>query len=593
MRNPLHLASLFVGIVALMCLYAFYPESLLSATLATLPLAGWIRGLRGGQGQDETSVDYSKINAALDRALHDSQAQLDTTDETAKYLFSLNVKAFKSVGSLSTLLTRASREETVEGALKSFLVGACDIANAQYGALSVFDAHGGLEHFLTHGMTAQQEAGIAHRPVGKGLLRQIQVEKKVLRLENMRAHPASGGFPAGHPSMTSLLASPILYGDQSLGNLYLTERRDGKPFDAADEVLIETASRVVALLINEKKVSKRVKESEAYLTEETSRLLNILQQVSSGNFQVQATGSDRGDSISKLRNSLNETTERLRKAFGEVLMLAKEVSRGIDRITQSSEVIATGTYENSVQAEDVARSVREMAASIAENAKSAVETSEFVTQSGKAATQGRAVVMDMLKHMEVAKSAVTEAMEGMSHLRQSSERIHEVVDLINSIAEQTNLLALNATIEAARAGEHGRGFAVVADEVRTLAERTRAATSEIANNVVQLQKRVSKADSSMKDGATSVETAVRGGKSAENELNRISQNAEAVQDRVSIIAAATEEQAATSETMTRNVNSIAEVSQDTAKTLTGIASEAEAINKRTQRLVSLTEEFKI
>ena len=165
----------------------------------------------------------------------------------------------------------------------------------------------------------------------------------------------------------------------------------------------------------------------------------------------------------------------------------------------------------------------------------------------------------LLPGMNKIAEVVTEAASTVQELGNSSEKIGEIVQVIDDIADQTNLLALNAAIEAARAGEQGRGFAVVADEVRKLAERTTKATKEIASMIKQIQKETIGAVQSMEKGTVEVSKGKELVEKAGVSLNQIISSSQEVVDNVSQVAAASEEQSATSEQISKNIEAISSV----------------------------------
>ncbi|MCL6097096.1 MAG: methyl-accepting chemotaxis protein, partial [Bacteroidetes bacterium] len=175
----------------------------------------------------------------------------------------------------------------------------------------------------------------------------------------------------------------------------------------------------------------------------------------------------------------------------------------------------------------------------------------------------------------------------------SSNEIGEIVQVIDDIADQTNLLALNAAIEAARAGEQGRGFAVVADEVRKLAERTTKATKEIATMIRQIQKDTEGAVVSMNEGTTEVEKGKVLADKAGHALKQIISGAEEVVDISTQVAAASEEQSSAAEQISRNIESISSVTNQSASGVQQIARAAEDLNRMTVNLQDLIARFKL
>jgi len=195
--------------------------------------------------------------------------------------------------------------------------------------------------------------------------------------------------------------------------------------------------------------------------------------------------------------------------------------------------------------------------------------------------------------MNTIADVVRKSAETVKELGQSSDQIGEIAQVIDDIADQTNLLALNAAIEAARAGEQGRGFAVVADEVRKLAERTTKATKEIAEMIKKIQKDTSGAVASMNRGEEEVEKGKQSALKAGDSLKEIIKGAESVVDLVNQVAAASEEQSSTAEEISKNIESINNVTNESAGGIQQIAHASEDLNRLTLNLQDLISNFKI
>jgi len=189
-------------------------------------------------------------------------------------------------------------------------------------------------------------------------------------------------------------------------------------------------------------------------------------------------------------------------------------------------------------------------------------------------------------------SEVENAADVIDKLRQDSENIGTVLDVIKGIAEQTNLLALNAAIEAARAGEQGRGFAVVADEVRTLASRTQESTQEIQEMIERLQSRSSDAVNVMEQGRSRAEKTVDQAAMAGDSLDAITNSVASINEMNTLIAAASEEQSSVSEEINRNVVNINSLADDSVQGAQQTTSESEALAALAQRLQDLVSQFK-
>ena len=195
--------------------------------------------------------------------------------------------------------------------------------------------------------------------------------------------------------------------------------------------------------------------------------------------------------------------------------------------------------------------------------------------------------------MQRIEEVVNKSANTVQQLGKSSEQIGEIIQVIDDIADQTNLLALNAAIEAARAGEQGRGFAVVADEVRKLAERTTKATKEIADMIKRIQKDTLDAVKSMEEGTAEVENGKLLANKAGDSLQEIVRVSKQVGDLVNQVAAASEEQSSSAEVISKNIEAISAVTQESAGGTQQIAHAAEDLNRLTLNLENLIAKFKI
>jgi methyl-accepting chemotaxis protein len=255
--------------------------------------------------------------------------------------------------------------------------------------------------------------------------------------------------------------------------------------------------------------------------------------------------------------------------------------------------MAAGAQEQSSQTNEVAGAVEQMTKTILETTKNASIAAESAKNAGAIAKDGGKVVIETIKGMNRIAQVVSKSAETVQALGKSSDQIGEIVQVIDDIADQTNLLALNAAIEAARAGEQGRGFAVVADEVRKLAERTTKATKEIATMIKQIQKDTSGAVASMEEGTKEVELGKKLADKAGESLEQIIKGADQVVDVITQVAAASEEQANAAEQISKNVEGISNITNESAAGVQQIARAAEDLSRLTINLQEQISKFKL
>ncbi|NJK32847.1 MAG: methyl-accepting chemotaxis protein, partial [Deltaproteobacteria bacterium] len=299
------------------------------------------------------------------------------------------------------------------------------------------------------------------------------------------------------------------------------------------------------------------------------------------------------DELGRLAHYFNIFVEKIHDTISHVLGSANEVAAASTQIASTTDEMLRGLGEQTAQVTQISSAIEEMAASVTEVAQQSAEASGQARQSGERAKKGGEVVEQTVGNMREIDSSVSASAEAVRSLGSRGEQIGEIVQVINDIADQTNLLALNAAIEAARAGEHGRGFAVVADEVRKLAERTTKATEEIAQSIGAIQNETSEAVERMEAGAAQVRQGVERAELAGRSLQRNRASADQVARMIHSIAAASEEQSAASEQISRSVESVSRTSSETTAGAREAANAAAMLSQKAESLRQLVSRFKI
>jgi len=298
------------------------------------------------------------------------------------------------------------------------------------------------------------------------------------------------------------------------------------------------------------------------------------------------------DELGTLGSWFNAFVQKIHDIIAEVTMAAHEVAGAATEISASSEQMASGMNEQSEQVTQISAAIEEMSASIIEVARKSGEAADTATKSGEVAESGGQVVSETIHGMESINEAVSASAESVQELGKRGEQIGEIIEVINDIADQTNLLALNAAIEAARAGEHGRGFAVVADEVRKLADRTTKATEEIADSIQAIQKETSDAVDRMNTGTEQVRRGVDLARGAGDNLGQIVTSARDVAGMIQSIAASAEQQSSAAEEVARNVEAITAVTREASEGSNQAASAAAQLSSKAEQLQRLVGQFR-
>ncbi|AZE85800.1 Methyl-accepting chemotaxis sensor/transducer protein [Pseudomonas orientalis] len=363
------------------------------------------------------------------------------------------------------------------------------------------------------------------------------------------------------------------------------ERRDAESAQARSLQLISTLLALLVGIIAAWVITRQI-------TRPLQDTLAVVERIASGDLShtIQVT---RRDELGVLQQGIQRMGTTLRELISGIRDGVTQIASAAEELSAVTEQTSAGVNSQKIETDQVATAMHEMTATVQEVARNAEQASLAAAEADGQARAGDKVVAEAIAQIERLAAEVARSTDAMAHLQQESNKIGSVMDVIKAVAEQTNLLALNAAIEAARAGEAGRGFAVVADEVRGLAQRTQKSTEEIEGLVAGLQNGTQQVANAMNNSRSLTDSSVDLTRKAGVSLENITRTVSNIQSMNQQIAAAAEQQSAVAEEISRSIVNVRDVSEQTATASDETAKSSVELARLGSQLQQMVSHFRV
>ncbi|VVQ28359.1 Methyl-accepting chemotaxis protein McpS [Pseudomonas fluorescens] len=502
--------------------------------------------------QAATIAEYQTSLNKMRNAYRTGNSARDSMSVSAETAYNQIESISKRVQQMDMSEQRFEQFQAITAAKEAFILARYEVrgytattnAETEQKAVGQIDAAiASLKQLSVHFADSQQDA-----------LRQLETALVNYRSALMAYKNANTDAVQARKEMTDQGAAIVTTSEQ-LYQIQL-DRRDIESAQARTFQLISTLLAllvgVIAAVIITRQITRPLQET-----------LAVVERIASGDLTQNVTVTRR-DELGVLQQGIARMGVTLRDLISGIRDGVTQIASAAEELSAVTEQTSAGVNSQKVETDQVATAMHEMTATVQEVARNAEEASQAAAAADGEAREGDKVVNEAIAQIERLASEVVRSTEAMSVLQQESDKIGSVMDVIKAVAEQTNLLALNAAIEAARAGEAGRGFAVVADEVRGLAQRTQKSTEEIEGLVAGLQNGTQQVSAVMSNSRALTDSSVALTRKAGASLENITRTVSNIQSMNQQIAAAAEQQSAVAEEISRSIINVRDVSEQTA-----------------------------
>lgn len=502
--------------------------------------------------QAATIAEYQTSLNKMRNAYRTGNSARDTMSTNAQTAYNLIESISQRVQQMELSDQRFEQFQAVTAAKEAFILARYEVRG--YTATSNADTEQKAVGQIDAAIASLKPLNAQFAATQQDALRQLETALTSYRSALMAYKNANTEAVQARKEMTDQGTTIVALSEQ-LYQIQL-DRRDAESAQARTFQLISTLLAllvgIIAAVIITRQITRPLRET-----------LAVVERIASGDL-TQTVTVTRRDELGVLQQGIARMGVTLRDLISGIRDGVTQIASAAEELSAVTEQTSAGVNSQKIETDQVATAMHEMTATVQEVARNAEEASQAAAAADGEAREGDKVVNEAIAQIERLASEVVRSTEAMSVLQQESDKIGSVMDVIKAVAEQTNLLALNAAIEAARAGEAGRGFAVVADEVRGLAQRTQKSTEEIEGLVAGLQNGTQQVSAVMNNSRALTDSSVALTRKAGVSLENITRTVSNIQSMNQQIAAAAEQQSAVAEEISRSIINVRDVSEQTA-----------------------------